>query len=83
MSISDYSEDTFIEQPAIEVFRELGWETANCFHEKYGGTRSTLGRETRSEVVLTRRLHRALEEFNTDLPEEAIASKRFSFFISV
>lgn len=74
MSISDYSEDTLIEQPAIEVFHELGWETANCFHEKYGGTRSTLGRETRSEVVLTRRLRRALEEFNADLPEEAIAS---------
>jgi type I restriction enzyme R subunit len=74
MSISDYSEDALIEQPAIEVFQELGWETANCFNEKCGGARSTLGRETRSEVVLTRRLRRALEELNSELPEEAISA---------
>jgi len=74
MSSSDYSEDALIEQPAIEVFQDLGWETANCFNEKCGGARSTLGRETRTEVVLTRRLRRALEELNPDLQEEAISA---------
>lgn len=74
MSNSDYSEDALIEQPAIEVFQDLGWETADCFHEKCGGARSTIGRETRSEVVLTRRLRRALEELNPNLLEETISA---------
>jgi len=65
MANTDYFEDALIEQPAIEVFQDLGWQTANCFYERYGGPRSTLGRETRSEVVLTRRLRQALEELNT------------------
>lgn len=29
----DYSENTLVEQPAIALFEELGWETANFFHE--------------------------------------------------
>ena len=28
-----YSEDALIEQPAIELFGKLGWETANCYEE--------------------------------------------------
>jgi type I restriction enzyme, R subunit len=71
---SDYSEDALIEQPAIELFQELGWQTANCFYEVCGGSRSTLGRETRSEVALTRRLRRALEDLNPDMPAETIST---------
>jgi len=29
--MSDYSEDNLIEQPAIELLGQLGWEPANCF----------------------------------------------------
>jgi type I restriction enzyme R subunit len=33
MKTADYSEDALVEQPAIELFGSLRWETANCFHE--------------------------------------------------
>jgi len=29
----DYTEDTLVEQPAIALFREMGWETANLYGE--------------------------------------------------
>ena len=31
--MSNYSENSLVEQPAIALFGELGWETASCFHE--------------------------------------------------
>ena len=68
---SDYSESALVEQPAIELFGELGWETADCFHEFDSG-RSTLGRETPAEVVLIPRLRAALEKLNPGLPAEAV-----------
>ena len=43
--IDEYSESTLVEQPAIELFKELGYETANCFYEQVGDN-STLGRQT-------------------------------------
>ena len=66
----DYTEDTLIEQPAIALFAELGWETADCYEETYG-PEGTLGRETSSEVVLRSKLYPALERLNPDLPQEA------------
>lgn len=68
---SDYSEDTLVEQPAIALFTELGYEAANCFHETFG-PHSTLGRETSADVVLIARLRPALERLNPGLPREAI-----------
>lgn len=72
MSRLGYSEDALVEQPAIALFGELDWETANCFHEfeQLGG--SPLGRETAAEVVLISRLRPFLEKLNSGLPEEAI-----------
>jgi hypothetical protein len=68
----DFSEDALIEQPAIELFGDLQWETADCFHEFEQSGGSPLGRETASEVVLVRRLRAALEKLNPTLPAEAI-----------
>jgi len=34
----DYTEDSLVEQPAIELFKELGWETANCYNESFDST---------------------------------------------
>ncbi len=34
--MNDYSEDTLVERPAIAVFAELGWKTANLFNERFG-----------------------------------------------
>ena len=66
-----YSEDSLVEQPAIELFQELGWEAANCYHETFGKN-GFLKRETAAEVVLTSRLRPALERLNPDLPPQAI-----------
>jgi type I restriction enzyme, R subunit len=67
---ADYSENTLIEQPAIAQFRDLGWTSANCFHETFG-EHGTLGRETSSDVVLIKRLRAALLKLNPDLHEDA------------
>jgi len=69
---TDFSEDTLVEQPAIALFDELGYETANCFYEKVGGSSSTLGRETTEEVILVPKLRSALERLNPELDSEAI-----------
>ncbi len=69
--MNDYSEDTLVEQPTIALFAELGWETANCWSEKFGAD-GTLGRETTAEVVLRPQLRAALSRLNLSLPPEAL-----------
>ena len=61
-----------LENATIVLFEELGYTTANCFHETYGEN-STLGRETSAEVILIPKLRSALEKLNPNLPNEAIA----------
>jgi len=68
--MSDYSEDALVEQPAIELFKQLGWEIANCFYEVCGPN-GTPGRETTADVVLVSRLQSVMERLNQDLPAEA------------
>ena len=67
-----YSEDQLVEQPAIALLKELGWETRNCRNELAEGDSSPLGRETKSEVVLTARLESALTRLNPDASDTAI-----------
>ena len=64
-----FSEDALIEQPALALLGQLGWETANCFDETFGAE-GTLGRETKSEVVLLSRLRPALEKLNPKFPHK-------------
>ncbi len=66
-----YSEDALVEQPAIKLFAELGWETVNL-HGEWSGTVSSEGRQTQHEVVLVPRLRAALEKLNPGLPGEAL-----------
>ncbi len=68
----DYSENALVEQPAIALFANLGYETAKCFDEQFGGSVSTLGRETTSEVILIPRLRAALERLNPDVRRAVI-----------
>lgn len=74
--IGDYSEDSLVEKPAIALFSELGWETANCFYEKADPVNSTFGRKTTQEVVLTSKLRTSLKRLNpqksNNLLEQAI-----------
>ena len=67
-----YGEDQLIEQPAIGLLVDLGWERSDCFDEfsQVGG--SPLGRETKSEVVLTSRLRPALRRLNPDASDTAV-----------
>lgn len=66
-----YTEDILVEQPAIELLSQLGWETLNCWHETFGPD-GTLGRETSGDVVLARRLRAALERLNPDQTNDSI-----------
>jgi len=70
----DYSEDTLIEQPAVNLFRDLGWETVNAFNETFVPGGGTLGREASAEVILAPRLRTALERLNRDAPAQAISA---------
>lgn len=71
MTPAGYSEDALVEQPALALLLDLGWETINAYHEFDTGI-STLGRETRTDVVLKSRLRSALLALNPDSPVEAI-----------
>src|SRR5450759_2434978 len=71
MSPAGYTEDALVEKPTIALLAELGWQTINAYGEFDHGA-STLGRETRSEVILTARLRPALQRLNPNMPPEAI-----------
>lgn len=55
--VAPFSEDQLVEQPAIALFGELGWQTVSAMEEVFGtgplrkGEGVSLGRETPSEVV--------------------------------
>ena len=66
-----YSEDQLVEQTAIALLAEMGWETLDCYNEFDQGS-SPLGRENRGEVVLTRQLRAALKRLNPEASREAI-----------
>lgn len=68
-----HNEDSLVEQPAIQLFAELGWATLSASDEVLG-VDGTLGRETKSEVVLAVRLRDALARLNPALPPEAISA---------
>ena len=68
-----YSEDQLVEQPAIGLFAELGWQTVSALEETFGAN-GTLGRETKGEVVLVPRLRAALQRLNPAVPAEAISA---------
>jgi len=73
MTPNAYTENQLVEQPAIQLFAELGWETLSASDEVMGAS-GTLGRETKSEVVLTVRLRAVLARLNPSLPPEAISA---------
>ena len=66
-----YSEDLLIERTAIDLLKSFDWEHRNC-HNEFDLGSSPLGRENKSEVVLTRKLRAALEQLNPDASSKAI-----------
>jgi type I restriction enzyme R subunit len=71
MTTNPYNEDPIVEQPAIQLFADLGWQTVSAWDETIGPG-GALGRETRGEVVLVERLAAALVKFNPTLPPAAV-----------
>ncbi len=53
-----HTEDELIEQPEINLFTDIGWQTLDCYSEAFG-KEGTLGRDNRSEVILARKLRKA------------------------
>ena len=66
-----YTEDQLVEQPAIQLFDEMGWETVSALDE-VPGLDGTMGRETTADVVLEARLRSALMRLNPWLTPEAL-----------
>lgn len=54
-----YSEDQLVEQPAIQLFSGMDWQTVSASDEVFGVS-GTLGRKTKGEAVLVLRLRAAL-----------------------
>lgn len=73
MSRGKYTEDQLVQQPAIALFDELRWSTADGYSEILG-PEGTLGRDNHGEVFLYRYLRPALERLNPDIPAEGIAA---------
>ena len=72
MTPSGYTEDALVEQPAIALLAELGWETVSAYQEFDHGA-SMLGRDNKAEVILTARLRSALERLNPEASPDTIA----------
>jgi type I restriction enzyme R subunit len=70
-----YTEDTLVEQPAINLFSTLNWDTETCWGEAFGSfddeslTNNSLffGRENRNHVVLLVRLKASLMKLNPSI----------------
>lgn len=71
-----YTEDDLVEQPAIDLFAHMGWNTAVCWEETFGDKGEALGeplgRNTRDDVVLFTRLRIALVSLNPGLESRII-----------
>ncbi|MGM0945229.1 MAG: type I restriction endonuclease subunit R [Bacteroidota bacterium] len=64
----EYSEDGLIEEATQQVLEELGWEVVTAWKKEKFGEEGLLGRDNKSEVILTRYLKQALIKLNPDLP---------------
>lgn len=70
-----YTEDALVEQPAINLFSDLEWETVTCWDEVFGSLDNEsvnenplfFGRETRNDVVLYARLRSSLLKLNPNI----------------
>jgi len=66
-----YGEDKLIEQTAIDLFEQLGWNTVMAYDAEDFGPDSMLGRENKKETILYRYVLEALRKHNSNVPEEA------------
>ena len=67
-----YGEDQLVERSVAALLQGLGWQHANLHSERFGAA-GTEGRESESQVILTRRLRAALQTLNPGLAADAYA----------
>ena len=67
----EYSEDGLIEQATQDVLEELGWQVVTAWQNESFGENGLLGRDNKSDVILSRYLLQALEKLNPNLPNTA------------
>jgi type I restriction enzyme R subunit len=60
-----------VEQPAIDLFAQLGWITGNLFGEFAHGM-SIEGRASKRDAILPKRLKSTLKRLNPSLPDPAL-----------
>lgn len=60
-----FSEDGVVEQPAIAVFKSLGWNYTNLYEENMG-LDGDHGRDNRGEVILRKDFHSSIKKLNTN-----------------
>ena len=65
-----FSEADLVEQPAIDLFADLGWRPAIC--SANSPAKSPEGRASKRDAILPKRLRRALKKLNPDLPQDAL-----------
>jgi len=71
LSLQGFGEGELVEDTAVRLFAELGWATADLYHEAFGPS-GTEGRESRREVFLLARLREALARLNAAIAAENI-----------
>lgn len=67
----EYSEDGLIEQATQDVLEALGWQVVTAWHKESFGEDGLLGRDNKSEVILSRYLLEALRKLNPGVPQTA------------
>lgn len=75
MTPKAFSEQNLVEDPALGLLGDLGYEVINAYTEQLGldavGGRAP-GRDSQSQVVLNHRLRPKLAQLNRDLPASAL-----------
>ncbi len=67
----EYSEDNLVEQAACDTFEKIGWKVETAWHNETFGANGLLGRENKSEIILSKFLLPVLEKLNPNLPKSA------------
>jgi type I restriction enzyme R subunit len=73
MSPHEFTEDQLVEQPAIQLFASMNWETVSALEETFGPS-GILAREVSGDVVLTKRLSAAIRQLNAAADDASVAA---------
>ena len=67
----EYNEENLVEQATIDILISLGWQVEMAWRNENFSGNGVLGRENKSEVILSKFLLPILEKLNPNLPKSA------------